>query len=354
MRILFFVASLYGGGMERIAALLASHLVQQHQVIVADFSDNTKTYPIDSQVKIIDISPQSPIRAFHRMERMSNIKRTIKTINPDIIISFSVSLNAKVIKANRRLKKKIIVSERTTVSRSLNRTAEHARKKLYPLADCVVYVTKEDYDHSPHVKNKTYIYNPLTLKPYDNYEDREKSIITIGGLGRWHVKGFDLLLEAWHNVCLHYPEWCLEFLGHDGPGPIHDLVKKYQLEKQVHFLGRSDDIQNVLRRKSVYVLSSRNEGFPNSLVEAMSQGCACLAFDCQTGPKEIITDGVNGLLVENGSVEDLTQKLKNLLTDERLRETLSKNAVEEVRRFNKETIMDQWDELIEIVYKKKS
>lgn len=354
MRILFFVASLYGGGMERIAALLASHLVQQHQVIVADFSDNKRTYPIDPQVEIIDISPKSSIRAFHRMERMLNIKKTIKTINPDIIISFSASLNAKVIKANRRYKKKIIVSERTTVSRSLNRTAEHARKKLYPLTDCVVYVTKEDYDHSPHVKKKTYIYNPLTLEPYDNYDNREKSIIAIGGLNRWHVKGFDLLLEAWRSVCNNYPEWCLEFLGKDVPSPIHELIKKYKLEKQVHFLGRTDDIQNVLRRKSVYVLSSRNEGFPNSLLEAMSQGCACLAFDCQTGPKEIITDGVSGLLVKNGSIEDLTQKLKDLLTDEQLRRTLSKNAAEEVKRFNQETIMNQWNELIEKVCNKKS
>lgn len=354
MRIIFFVASLYGGGMERIAALIASHLVQQHQVIVADFSDNKKTYPIDPQVEIIDIRPQSPIRVFHPMERVLNIKKTIKTVNPDIIISFSASLNAKVLTANRRLKKKIIVSERTTVSRSLNRKAEYARKKLYPLADCVVYVTKEDYDHSPHVTNKTYIYNPLTLEPYDSYENREKSIIAIGGLNRWHVKGFDLLLDAWRKVCHNYPEWCLEFLGKDVPSPIKDSVEKYKIEKQVHFLGRSDDIQSVLRRKSVYVLSSRNEGFPNSLIEAMSQGCACLAFDCQTGPKEIITDGVNGLLVENGSVEDLTQKLKNLLTDERLRKTLSKNAVEKVERFNKETIMNQWDELIETVYKKKS
>ena len=125
------------------------------------------------------------------------------------------------------------------------------------------------------------------------------------------------------------------------------------MEDCVRFLGRSDEIQNVLRRKSVYVLSSRNEGFPNSLTEAMSQGCACVAFNCQTGPKEIITEGVSGLLVENGSIEDLTQKLKDLLTDERLRKTLSKNAVEEVKRFNKETIMNQWNELIEKVYDEK-
>lgn len=347
MKILFFVGSLYGGGMERIATSLASHFVKNNQVYVAHFSSKNKTYPIDPKVKTINIEPKGPIRIFHPWERLFNIGKTIKSVDPDIIISFSVSLNAKVIKVNKRLKKKIIVSERTTVSRWISRKAEYARKKLYPKADYVVYVTKEDYDNSPHVKNKTYIYNPLLFEPIDTFTEREKSIVAVGGQKRWHVKGFDLLLEAWKNICHQFPEWKLDFLGTDGDSPIHKKVKQYHLENCVRFLGRSDEIQNVLRQKSVYVLSSRNEGFPNSLTEAMSQGCACVAFNCQTGPKEIITDGVSGLLAKNGSVDDLANKMTRLISDEELRLRLSKNAVEEVKRFDQKIILKQWEELVE-------
>ena len=143
--------------------------------------------------------------------------------------------------------------------------------------------------------------------------------------------------------------WCLEFLGKDVPSPIHELIKKYKLEKQVHFLSRTDDTLNIFRRKSVYGLSSRNEGFHNSLEEAKSQGCTCLAFDCQTGPKEIISDGESGILIENGSIEDMAKKLNTLLSDEKLRSYLSKNAVEEVKRFDISLIMKQWDNVIEQV-----
>lgn len=346
MKVLLFVSSLYGGGMERIAAVLASYLVQRHQVIVADFSDNKHTYPIDPRVDICDISPKC-IRLFRSWVRLHNIRSIIKSADPDVIISFSVSLNAKVIKANKGLRKKIIVSERTTVSRKLSKEAEIARLKLYPQTDCVVYVTKEDFDNCPHVKNKTVIYNPLLFEPCHETTSRTKSIVAIGGLNRWEVKGFDLLLKAWSKICNNHKDWYLEFLGKDCPGVIHDMVHQYHLDDCVRFLGRSDDIQDVLRHKSVFVLSSRNEGFPNSLIEAMSQGCACIAFDCQTGPKEIITDGVSGLLVENGSVDDLASKMDIVLRDELLRSSLSKGAIEEVQRFNYDTIMQEWSDLIE-------
>ncbi|MBP5666908.1 MAG: glycosyltransferase [Salinivirgaceae bacterium] len=98
----------------------------------------------------------------------------------------------------------------------------------------------------------------------------------------------------------------------------------------------------------MYVLSSRREGFPCSLIEAMSQGCACVAFDCKTGPNEIITDGKSGLLARNGDINDLASKLQLLIEDETLRKKLSAGAMEEVKRLDKELIMKQWDELIRL------
>ena len=129
------------------------------------------------------------------------------------------------------------------------------------------------------------------------------------------------------------------------------MVKEFNLENQVDFLGWTNEIDAVLQTKSIYVLSSRREGFPCSLIEAMSQGCACVAFDCKTGPNEIITDGKSGLLARDGDIDDLATKLQLLIEDENLRQRLSAGAVEDVKQFDKELIMKQWNELIRLTMK---
>ena len=157
---------------------------------------------------------------------------------------------------------------------------------------------------------------------------------------------------AWAKIAHQHPDWELQFIGNNDDEYISNFAKSLNIDNQVDFLGWTDKIDKVLQTKSIYVLSSRREGFPCSLLEAMSQGCACVAFDCKTGPNEIITDGVSGLLVHNGNVDELVDKLQKLIDNELLRQQLSATAPEGVRMFEKEIIMRQWDDLIENVVKK--
>ena len=96
----------------------------------------------------------------------------------------------------------------------------------------------------------------------------------------------------------------------------------------------------------LFVLSSRNEGYPNVLIEAMSAGCACIAFDCETGPSDIIKHGVNGMLVENGNIESLTKAIDLLSSDILLKESLALNATSIGAANSIEEIAQQWEELI--------
>lgn len=345
MRILIFVSSLYGGGAERVASLLSNHLGNDNDVYVATFSDNKRTYPISSKINVISILPNSNLSLVRFFQRYANINRTIDTVSPDIIISFSVSLNAKVLLVNRLKRRKLIVSERTSFSRYVSREADFARKNLYKTASNVVFVSKEDYDKYPY-QNKSVIYNPLSMSPFRDANSRENSVLAVGSIKRWKVKGFDTLLKAWAMISKNNPDWTLDFMGKDNDNYIHDLVDDLGIATSVRFLGHCDDVASIMQKKSIFVLSSRYEGFPNCLIEAMSQGCACVAYDCHTGPTEILTNGVDGVLVKNQSEEEMAIAIQRCISDVSYREALAKNGCKSVERFKSDLIMFQWEQLI--------
>ena len=346
MKILFFINHLSDGGAERVTATLINHLCEQNKVDVVLFCDKESSYSTNPTITFKKIIVNNRIKVIRFVRRILKIRKTIKDNSPDIIISFLTHTNSYVLIANLSLKRKIIVSERTTLHRKQSLWHWFSRHILYKFADKVVFVTKSDCKHCSWLNNKTFIHNPLIFPIATNIEGREKNIIAVGWQSRWHIKGFDLLIKAWAKIAPVHPEWKLQFAGNNDDNHISNMAKRYDIDNQVEFLGWTDNIDSILRQKSIYVLSSRNEGFPNSLLEAMSQGCACVAFDCKTGPNEIITNGVSALLVRNGDSGDLAEKLNLLIEDEQLRRRLATNATNDVRRFEKSEIMRQWDELI--------
>ena len=347
MKILVFISKLHNGGGERVASILLNHLCKKHDIEVAVFNTNEKSYPIDDKIKIIDLSQGKKIRPY-QLDRIVKCRKTIKSADPDLIISFLVGLNRFVVPANFLIRKKLILSEQTSIKAKQPLWEWLTRHFLYRLASKVVLVSESDYNYAKWLKNRTFICNPLSCSTTPSNLEREKNIAAIGSQQRWHVKGFDMLIQAWAKIAPQHPDWRLQFIGSNDDSKISGMVKAFKLDNQVDFLGWTDEIDKTLQTKSLYVLSSRREGFPCSLLEAMSQGCACVAFDCKTGPNEIITDGKSGLLARNGDIDDLASKLRLLIEDENLRQRLATAATEEVRRFEKEKIMRQWDELIQL------
>lgn len=348
MKILLFISKLYGGGAERVATVLLNHLCENHDVTVAIFKPSMNTYPIDNRIKILNLSEGKRIRPY-QIDRIIKCRKAIKKINPDLTMSFLVGMNRFVLIANSFMHKKLILSEQTSIQAKGKPCEWLARHFLYRFASKTVFVSESDCQYAKWLKNKTFIHNPLSCNINSNSGTwREKAVVAIGSQRRWHVKGFDLLIKAWAKISPSHPDWKLQFIGATDDKKISEMAKAYGVEKNVEFLGWTDNIDKMLQTKSIYVLSSRREGFPCSLLEAMSQGCACVAFNCKTGPNEIISDNISGLLVRNGDIDHLATKLEQLLNDEHLRLSLSKNATEEVKRFVTSKIMKQWDELIQL------
>jgi len=168
-------------------------------------------------------------------------------------------------------------------------------------------------------------------------------------IGRYaYQKGYDLLLQAWAEVEKYYPDWSLDIYGMGDQTSYRQLMSDLGIDaRRCRLNGPVEDVVKTYTDSSVFVLSSRFEGFGLVLVEAMACGLPVVSFDCPAGPDEIITDGVDGLLVPSGDVHALAGKLMTLMSDEDLRKRLGQQARQSVRRYEMAAIATQWKDLFD-------
>lgn len=166
-------------------------------------------------------------------------------------------------------------------------------------------------------------------------------------VGRLHdQKGIDMLLDAWAETAPRHPDWRLRIYG---SGEDEEILKKQctalGLDDCVDWMGRTSDVPGALRSGSVFVLSSRGEGFPLALMEAMAAGLPCAAFDCAPGVHEIIRDGEDGLLATLGNTGELARRLDTLMSDKALRDSMGEAARANIQRFTTDEVVRKWEEL---------
>ena len=351
MKILFFIHGLYGGGAEHVASILLNHFCEKHETYVAVTDFKAPFYHLDNRVHLIDNRIRCKIKGASRIPRFLKMAHTIRKIQPDIIISFLAKTNNNALIANLFFRKRIIVSERIALSQKIPLKQRILRRIFYHSADKIVFVVANDCIKFGMTSKSIVIHNPAMLEPYSDYNKRQHTIVSVSANNRWHIKGIDLLIKAWVKIAEQNPDWNLEIYGR-----IYEGIKPDKLCPNSHerakWMGWRDNMSEVLKTKSIFALVSRFEACPNSLIEAMSQGCACLGSDCEGGIKEIITDGVDGLIAKSENVDDLAAKLQMLIDDETLRRKLSTGAIEKVKQFDKNVFFAKWDKLIEEVVKK--
>ncbi|GAA1281339.1 hypothetical protein Psi02_37070 [Planotetraspora silvatica] len=172
------------------------------------------------------------------------------------------------------------------------------------------------------------------------------SAVAIGRLDR--NKGFDLLISAWGMVTERYPEWNLRIFG-SGPWleRLDTQIRDVGLEDKVFLMGRTDRVGEELSKAGMFVLSSRSEGMPMVLLEAMSKGLPVVAFDCPTGPAEVITDGLDGRLVKAEDVDAFARTVCELIEDEQARRALGAAAARTAAAYDPADIGRRWDDLLE-------
>ena len=214
--------------------------------------------------------------------------------------------------------------------------------------DQFVVLTKEDRLAWSEIKNVCVIPDPLAFTPKRVSPLTDKRVIAVGRYV--YQKGFDLLLRAWIQVEKHCPDWELVVYGEGNRAPYQQLRKELGIDStRCHLCERSSNIEKEYCSSSIFAFSSRFEGFGMVLVEAMACGLPVVSFDCPCGPKDIVKDGEDGLLVENGNVEQLAEKLIHLITDASQRAALSRSAQQRAQYYQMEHIAGMWKGLFEEV-----
>lgn len=219
-------------------------------------------------------------------------------------------------------------------------------RKHYKDVDRMLALTREDADLwiRQGLDNASFMPNPLPFMPEVPSRRTEKVVTSIGRLH--DQKGIDMLLDTWAEVAPLHPEWKLRIYG---SGEDEETLKKQctslGLDGSVEWMGRTSDVPGALRGGSVFVQSSRGEGFPLALMEAMATAVPCAAFDCAPGVHEIVQDGVDGLLARLGNTAELARRLDTLMSDKELRDRMGELARVNIQRYTTGEVVRRWEEL---------
>lgn len=349
MKIALVINDITGlGGAERVVTLLANNLssIGFFEVeILSVFSKRNAVigFELDEKVKINYLFPQGItgnlffkwIRVIKKMRAFYKKGKFDFVINCSAMLSI-VSLLATIINS----KSKIISWEHTQHSH-LSGNTNRLQRIFYPFLSGVVTLTQFDkIIFSKFCKKVAFIPNISTFEevPFNNLNS--KKIIAVGRLN--YAKGFDLLINSFDEVHKHNPEWTLDIFGEGNL--FEDLtiqINKLKLEHVIHLKGYESNILNQYQNASIFVLSSRTEGFPCVLVEAMSAGLPSVNFELP-GFNEVVINNKNGLLIEPNNCKELATGINTLIENIDLRLELGKNAKKSVKQFQGESIIPKW------------
>lgn len=372
MKIVYSINSIRGlGGIQKVTLLKANALadIPQNKVYII-VTDNWMNHPLihelSSKITFINLQINyykddykskfhQTLSNFKIINHYLKLQKTISQIKPDIIISVGQSekyivplLHTNAVKIreihfNSNYRNYIYKSK--IISRLFNILDYKIMSKGY---DRIVLLTKEDKETFFSSNNKyIYIHNPITFDSIStiNY-NHNKCVIAVGRLTT--QKDFISLIKAWRFVQKECPNWILKIVG-DGSElkRIEAEIKRLNLCDSIVLTGYSNNVKKEMLNSSIFVLTSLYEGFSLAMLEAMACGLPPVAFACQFGPKDIITDGKNGFLVYNRDIKSLSEKIIYLIQHENIREKIGIQAQLRILDFSVDRIIAQWMKLFQ-------
>jgi glycosyltransferase involved in cell wall biosynthesis len=366
MRLALLVPSLSGGGAERAAILLASgFLKKNYQVSLVTIAGTERDFykvPDGVHRLALNIAGNSPT-PFHalwnNLYRLWVLRQTIRALQPDAVISFLVETNILTLLALIQTNYPVLVSEQNNPGSGPKNVWKKLRHWIYPLANKVVSVSEgvdNYFDNWLPKTQRAVIFNPLqpiseepgTFDLPKGADPNKKWAIAMGRLV--YQKNFELLLSAFHKIIDRYPDWQLLIFGEgEMRTELENLRDQFGLGDRVLLPGLTNNPIAVLKTAQLFILSSRWEGLPAVLFEALACGLPVIATDCPSGPREIIRDGVDGLLVPNEDLSALIAVMERLMSDEEERKRLAARGPEVAERFSLDKIVGMWEVVLKEV-----
>jgi GalNAc-alpha-(1->4)-GalNAc-alpha-(1->3)-diNAcBac-PP-undecaprenol alpha-1,4-N-acetyl-D-galactosaminyltransferase len=369
LKLTLVISSLSSGGAERIMSVMANYWAAKGWNITLITLDSVLNdfYELDSRVKRVGLAvmgeSQNDFKAIiNNIYRISRLRHAIRKSTPDVVVSFVDRMNVLTLLSAFGLGLKIIISERSDPTQhKIGSIWNIFRCITYPWADAIVVQNEYIRRWGNRFRKSLVVVipNPVVsdsekqedemglfdLIKLDNNDDNLKIIASVGRLS--NEKGFELLLKAFKKVANSNPEWRLVIFGEgEERNKLKRIARDFGIGDKVFLPGRVKNPAFLLKQADLFVMPSRYEGFPNALCEAMVCGLPVISFDCPSGPRDIIRDGVDGILVPPEDANALAEAIAKLIDDVEKRRMLSQNAKQVTERFGLSQVIRKWEELI--------
>lgn len=369
-KLVYLTPALYmAGGVERVLTLKANYFAEHFgydiTIILTEGKDKPFFYPLSPKIKVINLDINFEElwtcsflkKIFVYLNKQRRYKRLVKAELMRIRPDFTISLLRREINFLNDIKDGSKKIGELHINRANYRNFEardsNVVKRLFShfwmsnlldklkRLDRLVVLTEKDSDAWTELHNVEVIPDPLSFVPRKVNALTEKRVVTIARYS--YEKGIDLLLQAWSRVEKQYPDWRLDVYGDGDTKPYCQQLSMLGIDGSRCALNkRTNDVEGVYCQSSIFVLSSRFEGFGMVLLEAMACGLPVVSFNCPWGPQSIISDDDDGLLVKNGDVDALANAISRLISNETLRRSMSQAAQRNVKRFDINQIADRW------------
>lgn len=349
--LLLVASSLQMGGLQRAVVNVSDYFVSNgYKVKILLLYKQKRFYETNKNIEIIEpgCKYSKYFKFLYYIYAVIYLRKTIKKIQPDRILSFGELTNPLVLLSMRGTDFPVYISDRSSplrkqgfLIRMLSKLVYGKSKGIIAQTEIAAEIKQKQYGSAVRIK---VIPNVLrTVKQFDS--ERKKTILAFGRL--YYVKGFDQLIQAFALVAEQCKDWNVQIVG-SGPEAytLNSMIENCKLKDRILILPESKDVDLHLSTAGIFVMPSRSEGFPNALCEAMAAGLACISFDFVAGPSEIITNNVNGFLVPDGDINAMAQTILKVAQDEDLRLRTGANAQHIVDQLSYENTAKLYEEFI--------
>ena len=340
------------GGCQRVTISLANNLCDKYETYLLSLCEIPKNhgYEVDEKIKVYSLGMPLDIRARQSLMVGLEIKKFLDKNGIDILF-VAGSLPIPVVCALKPfVKTKIVFCDHENLM-GRDKKSIFFRRLACKICDKVVVLTEQtlkDYKNKFRIKDNkiSQIYNFIDSAQVENCDLNSKKIISVGRISS--EKGFDMAVEVASDVFSKHPEWQWHVYG-DGPdmNKIKSKIREYNLEGKFIMKGADSSVRNKYKDYSIYVLPSYREGFAVVLLEAKVSSMPIVSFDCNCGPREIVNSGVDGYLIPCYNKKEMSEKICELIENFDLRKSFSLHAKDNLEKFSKNEIINQWLTLIQ-------
>ena len=344
------------GGTERVLAIIANELCKKEDLfeihILSTINENmTSFFPLDKRIKQSRILNDKALNFKKQYFKVvKGIRNYVKKNNIDVFIDVEVISSIFSIPATRFTSTKHIAWEHFNFYENNGSFLRALARKIdAKFSDYIITLTEEDknnYLNNLKIIGKIdYIYNPMEIKEVKKCSLHSKQIVSVGRLT--YQKGFDMLIDVAKDVLEKNKEYKWLILG-DGEDKdrLQEKINKYNLQDRLILKGKVSNVEDYYKNSSLYVMTSRFEGLPMTLLEAKSYKMPIVSFDCPTGPSEIIRNNINGYLVKANDIKEMSNKVNSVLLDDKKLKKFSDKAELDIDKFNINSIINKWTNIL--------